>query len=214
MNRLIGKEIDSSAPYFIALQSETKRLLGANMGLRIRACTEIGHIVYHGGELVQTVLSNDPRVIDQLLSIVRAEKPQPLPLQVAAIRALSVIVRAGPVIQEMLEARGLMDMLLATLKHPDEEMRVYTCHTLLFFLIKSIDKYAPSLCTAEVQGQLRRAALDDWTFFQYNDAEELMKLLEIPYDPYLVSGCIQSAKGKQDRGMSVSSQGSGGFDDD
>ncbi|KAI9184253.1 hypothetical protein H9P43_003306 [Blastocladiella emersonii ATCC 22665] len=195
---------DLTSPYLIALQAEVKRLYSANTSLRVKACVEIGHIVYHGGETLDTALVADPRIIDGLLAIFTSERTQPIPVVVAALRTLNVMVRGSAALIESLDSRGLLAILLERISHVDDEVRIYTCSCLYLYMLRTIDRHAQHFATAEVQAHLRKAALDDWSSYQYNDAEELLKLFEIKYDPYLVSGCIQS------RAMTQAAKAAGG----
>ncbi|KAI9222841.1 hypothetical protein BC828DRAFT_377379 [Blastocladiella britannica] len=120
------------------------------------------------------------------------ERQQPVSLVVAALRTLSVIVRSNPQVISMLDSREAMKTLIDKLGHIDEEVRVYSCSCIYFFLLRNLSSHGPILSAAECQDQLRRAAQDDWSEMELNDAEEIMNLLEIPHDPLRVSGCIQS----------------------
>ncbi|KAJ3338981.1 hypothetical protein HDU93_008804 [Gonapodya sp. JEL0774] len=47
--------VESGSLYLKALATEVKRLATSNLGMRLKAAGEIGHIAFHGGDAVQTV---------------------------------------------------------------------------------------------------------------------------------------------------------------
>ncbi|KAL7752006.1 hypothetical protein RI367_002534 [Sorochytrium milnesiophthora] len=263
--------VEAVSPFLAALTTELKRFNATNYGIRLKACQEIGHIVYHGGDIVAEYIVHDPRCITTLLALfptesaaatsadghsqqqqqqphspqhstphlsiagqmhqqlhnlqtrvgsgaavadpaatpspttgdttapdrprrpsipgsaspTSPEKPQqPISILVAGIKTLSILVRSNVAVLEVLEANGVFDILVNLLTHENEQLRVWSAHAMYFLLIKRFDVHGKRLVQASLQDALRQVTQDsEWSHFQYNDAEEILKLADLPYDP-------------------------------
>ncbi|KAJ1503058.1 hypothetical protein HMI54_005528 [Coelomomyces lativittatus] len=183
---------EKASPFLASLNNECNRFFTKNLDTRVKACIEIGHIIHLGDETVILNVSKNDELIKELLSFFLEENIAPFSLQLAAMQTLSILVRSSSIVRSSLQTYGVLNVFKMGLVHPEEELRIYACHALFFFIAKRPEKFSFFFIDSEIKEALRKAALDDWSLFLYNDAEEIMKLVDIMYDPYAVSGCITS----------------------
>ncbi|KAJ3164284.1 hypothetical protein HK101_000476 [Irineochytrium annulatum] len=165
-------------PYYVNhLNNELKLLTSthSHLDVRLKACGELAHVLYHGGVLDSYIVEN-PKVLDLLITIVR-ERKEPLSLRLQAIQTFSIVCRASETIQRLICERGAVDLLIGQLQDGYDEMRKWAAHCLMFLMIKNYKKYLSHLKSHAVQTAIKHVATDDWTKWKYNDADVLLSFI-------------------------------------
>lgn len=190
-----AKDGSEKKAYVAQLGIEVKRFHAGNKDLRTKACAEIGHICYHGGEAIQLYLATDNRLLQTMFSLI-SNRSEIFSLRLQVMQTLQVLIDvARPNILEEVIVKNKAEKTLADiLDDENEELRLWAAHTLWSLQVKCLPTNLAHLKTAAFQRRLRTVASDDWKNWTYNDAEELMKLLEMKYSPEDVSLCVKSAQ--------------------
>ncbi|KAJ3319447.1 hypothetical protein HDU76_000535 [Blyttiomyces sp. JEL0837] len=164
--------------YVNHLNVELKRMASTQLHLdvRIKACGELAHILYHGG-ILEGYLLADPRLFDTLMGIIQSTT-EPLSLRMKALQTFSIVCRSSPPIQALICEKGAVELLIKLLNDSYDEMRKWAVHSLLFLMVSNYRKYMQVLKSPPVQMALKKIVADDWSKWTYNDAEQLMRLID------------------------------------
>ncbi|KAI9340431.1 hypothetical protein DFJ73DRAFT_845205 [Zopfochytrium polystomum] len=168
---------NSNSIYVTHLLQEVRKMQPSNPPeVRTKACAEIAHILYHGGILEPYLLAH-PRIFVNLITLI-PNRREPLSLRMQAIQTLSIACRSSDSIQQYICLRGAAELLMQLLDDDYEEMRKWAAHCLLFLMIKNGRKYESQLKSQAIQNALKRVEKDDWCHWTFNEATELLLLVQ------------------------------------
>ncbi|ORY50732.1 hypothetical protein BCR33DRAFT_712732 [Rhizoclosmatium globosum] len=163
--------------YVNHLNQEVKRLsILNNNEIRLKACSELAHIFYHGA-VMEAHLQEDPRVIDILLSIVLNVREIPA-LRIQGLQTISTLCLQTEPIRLLLIARKAVLLLCRLFQDSNSMIRKWAVHCVFLLIIKHHRKYTSMLKGEILFDHLTSIAMEDWSQFRHNDAERFLALLK------------------------------------
>ncbi|KAJ3104106.1 hypothetical protein HDU97_009555 [Phlyctochytrium planicorne] len=141
---------DEAFLYVEHLNLELKRLNSDHhLDTRLHACSELAHVLYHGGPLDEYLPKN--QLLFEIMFRILQSPDEPFALRLQCIQTFGILCRGSPEIQQVLLDRGAVDLLLKLMIEGYEDMRKWACHGLLFLMVNHHKRYLPQLKTVSVQ---------------------------------------------------------------
>ena len=164
-------------PYLEDAAEYAKRIHSSSIKERSRAIVEIGQLAYLGDDAVQAYILQEGTV-DDLVAIVKGVH-EPVAVKMKAIQALSLCCRKHRATQDQLRKLGYIEYLANLLSDGYEEMRKWGALSLFFLLHGNSANQAIALTMDGLKERLFAVSNDNWEVWTYNDAEEVMKMLQL-----------------------------------
>eukprot|EP00455_Lapot_gusevi_P005845 TRINITY_DN12497_c0_g1_i5.p1 TRINITY_DN12497_c0_g1~~TRINITY_DN12497_c0_g1_i5.p1 ORF type:complete len:203 (-),score=52.30 TRINITY_DN12497_c0_g1_i5:275-883(-) len=152
------------------------RLHSTDIHKFITATVELIHLCWLGGELVQEWSASTDlfHVFLELISTTNS-----MTAKQKIIECIGVCARKSRPVQDTLCRLGWIPVLANLLKSHDQELRKWTCVCLFYVLLNNAACQSQALAIPDLKERLQAVAGDDWKLWKYNDAEEVMRMLDM-----------------------------------